>query len=57
MRRLQEEYQSSGRGPLFERLKGGITGGGDRPASAAAAAELVLSEEAPRQAASRLRKR
>ncbi len=57
MRRLQEEYQSSGKAGLFERLKGGITGDRDRPAHAAAAAELGLSEEAARQAASRLRKR
>jgi RNA polymerase sigma-70 factor (ECF subfamily) len=57
MRRLQEEYQSSGRGQLFERLKGGITGDCDRPAYAAAASELGLSEDAARQAASRLRRR
>jgi RNA polymerase sigma-70 factor (ECF subfamily) len=54
---LHAEYQSSGRGLLFERFKRGITGDSGQPTYAAAAGELGLSDDATRQAASRLRKR
>ncbi|MCY2996348.1 MAG: sigma-70 family RNA polymerase sigma factor [Planctomycetota bacterium] len=57
MRRLLNEYESSGKADQFERLKGAMTGDRDRLPYAAVAAELGMSEEAARQAASRLRKR
>jgi RNA polymerase sigma-70 factor (ECF subfamily) len=57
MRRLQGEYESSRKAELFERLKGALTGDRQRLPYAALAAELGMSEEAARQAASRLRKR
>jgi RNA polymerase sigma-70 factor (ECF subfamily) len=57
MRRLQDEYESSGKADQFEQLKGVLTGDRDRLPYAAMAAELKMSEEAARQAASRLRKR
>jgi len=57
MRRLLEEYASSGKLDQFERLKGAMTGDHDRLPYAAVAAELGISEETARQAASRLRKR
>jgi RNA polymerase sigma-70 factor (ECF subfamily) len=55
--RLAAEYASTGRGPLFERLQGVLTGGGDRVPYGRLATELGLSETAVQQAASRLRKR
>jgi DNA-directed RNA polymerase specialized sigma24 family protein len=57
MGRLLAEYESSGKAAQFERLKGALTGGGERLPYAVLAAELGISEEAARQAASRLRKR
>lgn len=57
MRRLEEEYRSSGRGEQLERLKGALAGQQDRLPYAAIAGDLRISEEAARQAASRLRKR
>ena len=57
MRRLQGEYESSGKADQFEQLKGALTGQRDRLPYSALAAELGMSEEAVRQAASRLRKR
>jgi hypothetical protein len=57
MRRLQGEYESSGKAEQFERLKGALIGDRQGLSYAALAAELNMSEEAARQAASRLRKR
>ena len=57
MRRLLAECEASGKAEQFERLKGALTGDRERLPYAAVAAELGLSEEAARQAASRLRKR
>lgn len=57
MRRLQDEYQSSGKAAQFERLKGTLTGDRGGLPYAALAADLGMSEDAARQAASRLRKR
>ncbi len=57
MRRLQGEYESSGKANQFERLKSALTGDRQRLPYAAMAAELAMTEEAARQAASRLRKR
>lgn len=57
MGRLQGEYEASGRAGQFERLKGTLTGDRGRPRYAALAAEPGMSEEAARQAASRLPKR
>ena len=57
MRRLQGEYESAGKADQFARLKGVLTGDRDRLPYAALAADWGVSEEAARQAASRLRKR
>jgi RNA polymerase sigma factor (sigma-70 family) len=57
MRRLQDEYEMSGKAEQFAKLKGALTGDRDRLHYAAIGVELGLSEEAARQAASRLRKR
>ena len=57
MQRLEREYRLSGRSEQFERLKGALTGQRDGLPYAALGAELKISEEAARQAASRLRKR
>ena len=57
MRQLETEYRVSGRAEHFERLKGVLAGQSDRLPYAALGAELQISEEAARQAASRLRKR
>jgi RNA polymerase sigma factor (sigma-70 family) len=57
MRRLQGEYESAGKAEQFERLKASLTGDRERLPYAALGAELGMSEEAARQAASRLRKR
>jgi len=57
MRRLQDEYESSGKAKQFEQLKEALTSDRQRLPYAALAAELKMSEEAARQAASRLRKR
>ncbi|MGA2616052.1 MAG: hypothetical protein ABSF26_00500 [Thermoguttaceae bacterium] len=57
MQRLETEYRLSGRSQQFVRLQGALTGQRDRLPYAALAAELEISEEAARQAASRLRKR
>jgi len=57
MKRLQAEQEAAGKGQQFELLKEALAGGAERLAYAEIAAELSLSEEAARQAASRLRKR
>jgi RNA polymerase sigma factor (sigma-70 family) len=57
MKRLQAEQEAAGKGRQFELLKEALAGGAERLAYAEIAAELSLSEEAARQAASRLRKR
>ncbi|MHB8974250.1 MAG: RNA polymerase sigma factor [Pirellulaceae bacterium] len=57
LRRLEEECQAAGKGEQLARLKGVLTGAGDRLPYATIAAELGTSEEAARQAATRLRKR
>jgi RNA polymerase sigma-70 factor (ECF subfamily) len=53
--RLRGEYETAGKGRLFERLKGHLTGGGE--AHAQAAAELRMSEGAVKVAVHRLRQR
>lgn len=57
MTRLQEEYQTQGKAPQFERLKDVLTGDGERLPYSALAVALGMSEDAARQAASRMRKR
>jgi RNA polymerase sigma factor (sigma-70 family) len=57
MQRLAAEQEAAGKGQQFELLKEALAGGAERLAYAEIAAELNLSEEAARQAASRLRKR
>jgi RNA polymerase sigma-70 factor (ECF subfamily) len=57
MSQLEAEYRQSGNAEQFERLKGSLTGQRDHLPYAAIGAELNISEEAARQAASRLRKR
>ena len=57
MRRLQEEYEASGKAAQFEHLKGVLTGDREGLGYAALGEELGMSEEAARQAAGRLRKR
>ena len=55
--RLAADYAATGRGPLFERLQGVLTGGRRSAPFAAIGRELGLSEPAVQQAAGRLRKR
>lgn len=55
--RLHAEYQVADKAKLFEQLKGTLTGDRDRLPYAALGAELGLTEDTARQAASRLRKR
>jgi RNA polymerase sigma-70 factor (ECF subfamily) len=57
MKRLQAEQADTGKTQQFELLKDALAGGAERLAYASIAAELNISEEAARQAASRLRKR
>lgn len=57
VKRLQEEHTAAGKGQQFELLKEALAGGAERLAYASIASELKVSEEAARQAASRLRKR
>jgi len=57
MRRLEAEYAASGKTKQFEVLKDALTGSSERLPYATLGDELDLSEEAARQAASRLRKR
>src|SRR5262249_37500774 len=54
--RLRSEYEVPGRGPLFDLLKGGLTGDA-ATAHAVVAADLGLSEGAVKVAVHRLRKR
>lgn len=54
---LHEEYRASGRGELFEALRGVVGGGGETPEYRELAAALGRSEESLRKAASRLRHR
>jgi RNA polymerase sigma-70 factor (ECF subfamily) len=55
--RLASEYATTGRGPLFERLQGVLTGGSRTVSYGEVARDLGLSEAAVQQAASRLRRR
>ncbi len=55
--RVASAYATTGRGPLFERLKGVLTGGSRPASSAEIARELGMREAAVQQAASRLRRR
>jgi RNA polymerase sigma factor (sigma-70 family) len=57
VKRLQEEQAAAGKARQFELLKEALAGGAERLAYSSIAAELQISEEAARQAASRLRKR
>lgn len=57
MNRLQAEQVAAGKEALFQHLKDALIAGADRLPYPAIAAELQISEEAARQAASRLRKR
>lgn len=57
MQRLQAEQIAAGKEKQFELLKDALIGGADRLPFPTIAAELQISEEAARQAASRLRKR
>ena len=57
MARLQTEQVDAGKARQFELLKIALAGGADRLPFAEIAAELSISEESARQAASRLRKR
>ena len=57
MHKLAAEYSTVDKSRLFELLKASLTGGQDRLPYAAIALELNISEEAARQAASRMRKR
>lgn len=57
MKRLQEEQTSAGKAQHFELLKESLAGGAERLPYPAIATELGTSEDAARQAASRLRKR
>ena len=55
--RLADEYASSGRGPLFERLQGLLISGSRAASHAELAGQLGMTEAAVQQAASRLRRR
>jgi RNA polymerase sigma factor (sigma-70 family) len=57
MNRLQAEQAAAGKETLFQHLKDALTGGAEHLPYPAIAAELQISAEAARQAASRLRKR
>jgi RNA polymerase sigma factor (sigma-70 family) len=57
MNRLHAEQLAAGKSAAFELLKDALTGGTDRLPFPTIAAELQITEEAARQAASRLRKR
>ena len=57
MDRLASEYATTGRGPLFERLQGVLTGGSRTVSYGEVARDLGLREAAVQQAASRLRRR
>ena len=54
--RLAADYAAAGRGAVFERLQGALTGGGKVP-YARVATDLGLTEAAVQQAANRLRRR
>jgi RNA polymerase sigma-70 factor (ECF subfamily) len=54
---LREEFQSAGKGQLFERLKGTLTASHDAGGYAAIAAELGMAEGAVKVAVHRLRRR
>jgi RNA polymerase sigma-70 factor (ECF subfamily) len=55
--RLAAEYAATGRGPLFERLQGALTGGPRSVSYTTIAGELGMTGAAVQQAAHRLRKR
>jgi len=55
--RLATDYAATGRGPLFEKLQGVLTGESRSVSYAEIAGQLGLTEAAVQQAASRLRKR
>lgn len=54
---LSAEFAAAGKGRNYELLRGALSGDREKVSYADAAAELGISEEAARQAASRLRKR
>lgn len=54
--RLQARYEKSGKSPLYEAIKGCLTGDGTYKAAAELAAELGISAEALRGAVFRLRR-
>ena len=55
--RLEAEYQTVSRGPLFERLKDSLVGESGRPLQAQIAAEFSMTENAVKQAFHRFRQR
>ncbi len=55
--RLKGEMEADGKGPVFERLKGQVWGGGAPQSAQALAADLGFSEGAVRVAAHRMRRR
>ena len=55
--RLQNEYAASGRGAIFEKLKGELTSAAERPPHAEIGRELGLTPGAVKVAAHRLRQR
>lgn len=57
LRRLREEFEISGRGRLFDELKGFLTGDGRATSYAAAAQGLHLTEGAAKMTVTRMRQR
>jgi RNA polymerase sigma factor (sigma-70 family) len=55
--RLESEYRTAGKGPLFERLKDSLVGEGHGPLQAEIAADLDMTENAVKQAFHRFRQR
>jgi RNA polymerase sigma factor (sigma-70 family) len=55
--RLEKEYRDSGKGPLFEQLRGSMAGGTPTQSYAEMAAQVGMTEEAVKKAAQRLRRR
>jgi RNA polymerase sigma factor (sigma-70 family) len=57
LERLRAEYESAGKGPLFDELRGTLTADGEGSAHAESAARLEMSVGAVKTAAHRLRRR
>lgn len=57
LQRLQLEYADAGRRPVFERLKGALTGSQDLPTYRQIAEDLAMTEGAVKAAVHRLRRR